>query len=190
LATSDDAFQESLLLRQWSDDVTVFLHQGPAPTGTQREHLLARNVRLVGGTVESLIVRDDRLTGLRLSDATVVPIRALLVAPVAAPRRELLHSLGIEVRGGADALGSIVDPTGRSAVDGVWLAGNVGDETAQVVDAASSGSRAAVSINADLVLEDVARAVAARRAVVGPHWQTEAGGADTERAGDHSVSHG
>src|SRR3954452_18696643 len=153
LATNEDAIQESLLLRQWSDDVTVFLHTSAELTSRQREHLLARDVRMVGGAVQSLIVRDDRLAGVRLRDATVVQIQALVVAPIAAPRRELLLSLGIEAE--VESLGSATDPTGRTQVDGVWVAGNVADETAQVIDAASSGSRAAVSINADLVIEDV-----------------------------------
>ena len=46
----------------------------------------------------------------------------------------------------------------------MWVAGNVADLTAGVMQAASSGVTAAAAINADLTAEDTARAVAASRA--------------------------
>jgi thioredoxin reductase len=162
LATTDTALEEALLLRQWTHDVTVFLHTGPDPTGDQRERLAACDVRVVDGEVASLIIGDERLAGVRLHDGTAVPLAALVVAPTAVPRYDVIRSLGIDA--GTDGLDLVTDPTGRTTVAGVWVAGNICDVEAQVVDAASSGSRAAISINADLVLEDVKRAVTAHRA--------------------------
>ena len=60
------------------------------------------------------------------------------------------------------------DPTGRTAVPGVWVAGNVTDLTAQVGAAAAAGATAAAHINADLVAEETAVAVAALRAHSAP----------------------
>ena len=51
------------------------------------------------------------------------------------------------------------DATGRTTVAGVWAAGNVANPRAQVVTAAGEGSAVAIAINADLVDEDVQRAV-------------------------------
>jgi thioredoxin reductase len=51
------------------------------------------------------------------------------------------------------------DPTGATAVPGVWVAGNVAHVLAQVVTAAATGLNAAVSINADLLGEDIRTAV-------------------------------
>jgi hypothetical protein len=45
------------------------------------------------------------------------------------------------------------DPVGRTSVAGVWVAGNAADPRAQVITAA-------VALNADLVDEDVKRALA------------------------------
>ena len=55
------------------------------------------------------------------------------------------------------------DVTGQTAVPGVWVAGNVSDLSAQVVAAAAAGTLAGARINADLVVEDTARAVARHR---------------------------
>lgn len=49
--------------------------------------------------------------------------------------------------------------TGRTAVAGVWAAGNVTDLSAQVGAAAAAGALAAAHINADLVAEDTRVAV-------------------------------
>jgi thioredoxin reductase len=52
-----------------------------------------------------------------------------------------------------------VDATGRTSSSGVWAAGNVVDPRAQVITAAGAGSAAAIAVNADLVHEDVGRAI-------------------------------
>jgi len=52
-----------------------------------------------------------------------------------------------------------VDATGRTSTFGVWAAGNVVDPRAQAITSAGAGSAAAIAINADLVQDDVERAV-------------------------------
>jgi thioredoxin reductase len=83
---------------------------------------------------------------------------ALFVPPRFVPNDTLLLGLGCAV----DHKGWVtVDATGRTSVPGVWAAGNVVDPRAQVITAAGAGSAAAIATNADLVREDVERAVAA-----------------------------
>jgi thioredoxin reductase len=49
----------------------------------------------------------------------------------------------------------LVDTAGRTSAPGVWAAGNAANPRAQVITAAGEGSAAAISINTDLVDEDV-----------------------------------
>jgi thioredoxin reductase len=56
-----------------------------------------------------------------------------------------------------------VDATGRTAVPGVWAAGNVTDLSAQVGASAAAGAFAGAQINADLVMEETREAVERRR---------------------------
>jgi hypothetical protein len=66
----------------------------------------------------------------------------------------------------------IVDATGRTSAAGVRAAGNAVDPRAHVITAAGSGSARAIAINADLVQEDVDRAVQSPpRASDGPDAQ-------------------
>jgi len=68
----------------------------------------------------------------------------------------LLAGLGCDL----DSAGfPVVDGAGRTSVAGVWAAGNAADPRAQVITSAGAGSAAAIAINADLVQEDIQRAV-------------------------------
>ena len=156
LGTRPDAVQHALLVRQWSDDVIFFVHTldlGP----DERHRLEARGVQVVPGTIDHLVVDDDRLTGVALHDGRVIPRAAVFIRPVNVPHPDgVLAALGCDLDAGGFPL---VDATGRTSAAGVWAAGNVVDPRFQVITSAGAGSAAAIAINADLVQEDVARAV-------------------------------
>ncbi|WP_258726898.1 NAD(P)/FAD-dependent oxidoreductase [Cellulomonas sp. NS3] len=164
LATDASGPREALLLGQWSTDVVLLRHSAPEPDDVLAEQLAARGVEVREGRATALVVQDDRLTGVRLGTGTLVPCDALVVAPRLVPRDGLLASLGLPP--GPDGVVA-VDADGRTEVAGVWAAGNVVDPTVQVVGAAAGGSAAGIALNADLVLEDVRRAVDERRAAAG-----------------------
>ena len=131
----------------------------------QREQLTARGISVVDGTVARLVVDNDRLHGVELADGTVVPRSAVFVRPAFVPNSDLLTDLGCEV----DENGwAVHDSAGRTTVAGVWVAGNAADPRAQVITAAGQGSAAAIALNADLVDEDVRRAVADHRTTRAP----------------------
>lgn len=165
LSTGPNAIHQVLLFGQWSKDITLFLHTGPQPTDEEWEQLAARNVCVVDGEVVQVQATDDALTGVRLRDGTVIPRRALVVAPRFVARSAVLSALGIEPAEHPMGIGSYVatGPAGSTDVPGVWAAGNVTDLVAQVVTSVAAGAGAAAAINADLVDDDVRVAVAERR---------------------------
>jgi thioredoxin reductase len=169
LGTGPLAVYGALLWRQWSADVTLFTHTAPAPSDDELEQLAARGISVVRGEVAGLETTDGRLSGVRLAGGPVVRRTAVAVAPRFTARSEVLRSLGLEAveqeMHGA-VVGSAVpaDPTGATAVPGVWVAGNVTTLQAQVIGAAAAGLNAAAAVNADLIAEDTRQAVAASRA--------------------------
>jgi thioredoxin reductase len=143
------------IVRQWTDDLVYFTPPGALGTA-ERTELSARGVGIVEGTIEQLVIDDDRLRAVQLDDGCVVPRDALFVPPRFVANNQLLVGLGGEV----DEGGWITtDRTGRTTVPGVWAAGNVVDPRAQVITAAGAGSAAAIALNADLVDQDVREAV-------------------------------
>ena len=150
--------EHAQLVRQWSDDVVFFAHTYDL-TATEHAELEARGVQVCPEEVARLVVEDDRLVGVELLDGRVIARTAVFIRPSIIPHDDgLLAGLGCEL----DAAGYVaVDSGGRTTNPGVWAAGNVVDPRAQVITAAGAGSAAAIALNADLVQEDVERAVSA-----------------------------
>ncbi|MFG2597421.1 NAD(P)/FAD-dependent oxidoreductase [Streptomyces sp. NPDC048462] len=169
LALSPMAVHQALLWRQWSEDVTLFLHDAPEPTDEEYEQLAARGIAVVDGEVTGIEVNGDRITGVRLAGGRVVPRGAVVVQPRFTARSGVLEGLGLRATAmevGGHTVGTYIaaDPAGATDVPGVWVAGNVANLMEQVIGAAAAGLKAASAVNADLVGEDTRRAVEARRA--------------------------
>ena len=149
------AVRYAQIVRQWSHDV-VYFTPPDSLTAVDRDQLVARAIGVVEGTIEQLVIDDDKLHGVQMSDGCVVPRDALFVPPRFVPNNRLLVGLGCDL----DADGWVTaDATGRTSVPGVWAAGNIVDPRAQVISAAGAGSVAAIALNADLVEDDVRNAV-------------------------------
>jgi thioredoxin reductase len=156
---------QALLLRQWSPDVTLFPHTELEPDPDQARRLAARGVAVVPGAVAGLVVTDDALTGVRLVSGQVVPRRAVLVRPRLTARSAVLASLGLvaedrQVNGISIGRAVPAEPTGATAVPGVYVAGNVTDPMAVVLASAAAGLTVAAAVNGDLVNQDAADALA------------------------------
>ncbi len=188
LATGPLAVHQAQLFRQLSDRVTLFQHTEPDITDDARTGLDARGIAIVKGAVDAVEVIDDRLTGLRLHDGRVVRLDAVIIAPRLVAHDRLLIGLGLaatehQIQDRVLWTAVPAEPNGATAVPGVWLAGNVTDPQATVAVAAAAGVTTAGALNADLVAEDVRRAVTARRIST----STEEGPADAP-AGERPVA--
>ena len=158
LGGTSEAVQHAQLIRQWSSDVVLFPHTD-ALTAEQREQLAAREIRVVEGTVQQLVVEDDKLSGVELHDGRVVRRAAVFVRPQFVPHTDLLVSLGCDLDDDGWARS---DAVGRTTVPGVSVAGNAANPRAQVITAAGEGSSAAIALNNDLVDDDVHTALATK----------------------------
>jgi thioredoxin reductase len=158
LGGSQESVAHALLIAQWSIDVVYFAHTTDL-NREQREQLAARGVEIVQGLVSRVVVENDKLAGVEV-DGREHRRTAVFVRPRFVPNADLLVGLGCAV----DADGwATVDVTGATTVSGVWVAGNVANPRAQVITAAGEGSAAAIALNADLVVEDVAEQVERHR---------------------------
>ena len=182
IASNGFAAHQALMFRQWSEDIKLFLNGGPAPSEEESKQLAARGIAVVTAVIEGIVVEGDRITGVRLASGEMVVRRALVVSPRTTARAEVLSSLGIdpvEQEMNGIVFGTVMpaDPTGATAVPGVWVAGNVADIRAQVISSAAAGLNVAAMINADLIAEDTRMAVAARRSQLAmfdkPNWDDE-----------------
>jgi thioredoxin reductase len=169
LGSGPMAVHQALLFRQLSKDLVLFRHTAPPLAAEEAEQLEALGVRVVAGPVERLEAAGGRLSGVRMRDGAFFARDAVAVGPRMVARSGVLAGLGLEAVPHAlgSAFGEFIesDPTGRTAVPGVWVAGNVTDLQAHVIAAAAQGTTAGAAVNADLVSEDARRAVSAARRV-------------------------
>jgi len=156
LGTGPGSVEHAHLLRQWTDDVILFTHAHPVTPG-ERATLRARGIMVVDGTVERLVIADDRLCAIQLAGGRTVPRDALFIRPALRA-----HADGPAAALGCELLpGGLVrtDADGRTSVPGVWAAGNATNPRAQVITAAGEGSAVAIAINTELVDDDVENAL-------------------------------
>jgi thioredoxin reductase len=84
------------LVRQWSDDVVFFVNTYDLGIA-ERAQLQARGIRVVEGHVARLVIDDDRLTGVELTDGQVIARTAVFIRPGNRPHPDgLLPALGCD----------------------------------------------------------------------------------------------
>jgi thioredoxin reductase len=155
IGATPDAVRYAQIVRQWSADVLFFAPVGML-SGSQRTELTARAIGIIEGTVREVRTADDRLRGVEMDDGRVIAREALFVPPRFVPNNDLLVSLGVDL----DEDGWVrTQAGGATGVPGLWVAGNLANPRAQVITAAGEGSAAAIAMNAELVDDDVRKAV-------------------------------
>jgi thioredoxin reductase len=159
LATGPMSVHQALLFRQWTGDLRYF-QNGLELSAEEEAKLAALGVPVVAGRVTRLEAGEEHALGVRLDDGRVAGVDVVAVASRMVARAGVFSGIGIETA--EHPMGSYIaaDQTGRTAVPGVWVAGNATDLSAQVSAASADGARVAAQINADLVFEDTDRAVA------------------------------
>jgi thioredoxin reductase len=183
LASGPMSMHQALLFRQLSADVVYFSHDR-SPTPEDVEQLAALGIPVVPGRVVAVEVTDDRLSGLRLADGTVIGREVVAVATRMVARAGFLAGLGVDAVEHPSGAGVHIpsDGAGRTSVPGVWVAGNVTDPSAQVGASSAAGAAAGAQINADLVAESARWALDTHRSPF--NHESEAHNAE-RIAGDH-----
>jgi thioredoxin reductase len=147
--------QRALLLRVWSDDVTL-LADGPAELAAEdAERLSAAGVVIDERRVSELRGPGSTLTAVVLADGEARPCGGLLVPVTLHQRSTLAEQLGaVAADPGPVVVDALeLDPGFHSSVPGLSAAGDLSGQMPSVANAVASGSSAAAMIVHDLALE-------------------------------------
>lgn len=151
LGGDSGAIAHAILIKQWSDDVILFADQAEI-SPADKELLDARGIAIEPSAIEQVVVEHDALRGVVVENGRVVPRSAVFVRPTFSPNDTLLRDLGCSI---GDEGWISHDSAGATSIPGVYVAGNASDPRAQVITAAGHGSAVAISMNADLIADDV-----------------------------------
>jgi thioredoxin reductase len=161
LGADQRALQLALHLTRWSDDV-VWCSNGPLAAPLQEAagaQLAARGVRLHQEPIVRLEGADGQLARIVLATGEAVERRAGFLHPPTRQRSALPGQLGcVLLEDGSVSVGDF----GQTSVAGVFAAGDMARRPtmpvpgAQIVIAAAEGAIAAIAIDQDLLLNDLA----------------------------------
>lgn len=148
LAVLGGPAERALLLRRWTDDLTL-ITQGAELTREETGQLEKAGIRIVDGEVVAVDGPDRGLAKLELADGRTIAVTGLMVS---APHRlrdpALLDDLGLE----STPTGHLqVDEFGATNVAGIWAVGDLTSPMASVARVIAAGSNAAAAITRDLV---------------------------------------
>lgn len=175
LLTSAMQLHQVHMFRQLSADVTVFVTDPSLADEEARTRMRARGIRVVDGPVVSVIGSgagsEHRLSGVQLEDGSTVAVDALAATSSVEARVDFLAGLGLHAEdqmvngtrfGSVLAIGpNDASPVpGATSVPGVYAAGNVTNAATIVIAASAAGTGVGAAVNGDLVMADVAAAVA------------------------------
>ncbi|CAA9234014.1 MAG: Thioredoxin reductase [uncultured Acidimicrobiales bacterium] len=146
--------QRALLLRLWSDDVTLLTNGDGADLGADERTRLEREGVIVDEReVVELRGPGDELEAVVFADGGERRCEGLLVPVTLHQRSTLASDLGALTEAGpiaADAL--VIDSMFRTSVPGLFAAGDIGAQMPSVAGAVASGSAAARTIVHDLLV--------------------------------------
>ncbi|MCC3160659.1 NAD(P)/FAD-dependent oxidoreductase [Hymenobacter sp. 15J16-1T3B] len=151
LSGRDSGFEFARLIHHWSPDLRL-LTNGPSQlSGDEAAHLAARGVTVIETPLQAVEHEAGRLRALRLADGTRLPLTALFARVPFRQASDLGTQLGLSL---TDAGLVAADEFGRTAVPGLYVAGDNSTLMRQVAAAVANGSKAAAFINHELIAED------------------------------------
>ncbi|WP_371069283.1 NAD(P)/FAD-dependent oxidoreductase [Sediminibacillus sp. JSM 1682029] len=152
VAEDERAMHGVKLIANWSKDLVVCTNGKTPFTAEQKALLSKKNIRIIDNEIESFQGDKGQLEKIRFKEGEELEREGGFVASELKQASSLIESLGCSL----NTMGGIeTDDFGRTEVEGVYACGdNALVAPAQLVIAASEGSRTAIGVVADLVNED------------------------------------
>jgi thioredoxin reductase/protein-L-isoaspartate O-methyltransferase len=173
------------LFRHLTDRHTVVVHDTSALDDDALDALATSGTEVVRTPVRRVLTRENgRVAGVELVDRRTLDADAVVVGPRFRARADVFATAGLSTIPHLSGIGDAVevDPTGQTAVPGLYAAGNVTDPSMQVLQAAAHGSRVGAMIAFSLADDDVR--AAARPSGDEADWDHRYGGDATMWSGN------
>jgi thioredoxin reductase/SAM-dependent methyltransferase len=157
IVTHPAGFHTAGLFRRLTDRLTLVLHDVADVDRSEVDVLRAAGVEIVDGPVSRIVADDGHVAAVELAGNERIEADAVAVAPRFRVRAEPFAPLGLRAAAHPTGLGDVVetDPTGATAVPGLYAAGNLTDPSQQVAQAAADGSRVGAMISVSLADDDI-----------------------------------
>ncbi|GAB3836046.1 NAD(P)/FAD-dependent oxidoreductase [Hymenobacter jeollabukensis] len=151
LGNGDTGFEFARLIHHWSPDLRLLTNGPSTLSAEQAAHLTARGVAIIEAPLQAVEHQAGQLHHLRLADGTRLPLTAMFARVPFRQSSDLGTQLGLTL----SPTGLLAaDEFGRTAVAGLYVAGDNSSPMRQLAAAVANGSKAAAFINHELIAED------------------------------------
>jgi thioredoxin reductase/SAM-dependent methyltransferase len=157
MVTHPMGLHTAVLFRQLTSRLTVVVHGEVDVDADELDALRSGGVDVRSGPVSRIATGDDGGVVAVLADGGRIDADAVSVGPRFRVRAEPFLPLGLRPTPHASRIGDFVetDATGATSVPGLYAAGNITDQSQQVLQAAAAGSRVGAMISFSLAQEDL-----------------------------------
>lgn len=149
--TDEAALHLVMMLRNLTDNLTLYAGEGWELTAEQHEWLTRFSIQMIEQPIAAVESTGSQLQALRLADGTALACDALFIRPKTIHRTPFAYDLGCKV----DEHNVVqVDWRGRTSTEGIYAAGDLSSPIRSVAIAVAQGAAAAYGINTDLIHRD------------------------------------
>ena len=150
LYSSPASLHAPILLRDWTDDLTLFSNGLDLPDG-EEARIKARGNKVLEGTVAEFLHRDGQLSAVRMESGREIPLGAMLAHPKSTPSSRLHEDIGAETREFVLGQYLTVDDEMQTTVPGVFAAGDLAGPRHSITNAVYDGTIAGVGCHRSLL---------------------------------------
>lgn len=144
-------FEFSVLISNWTKDLTLFTNGKSTLTYEQSAQLENNRIRIVETEVKALEHTGGRLQNILFTDGARIPLTALYTRSPFEQHSGIPESLGCELT----EEGYIrVDPFQKTSVDGVFACGDNTTRLRTVANAVAMGTNAGISVSKEIALDE------------------------------------
>lgn len=145
------AVHQALLLRDWSEDVTVLTSGAGALPEEEREELRAHGIKIEETPVAALVGERGKLAAVAFQDGRRLPFGGLFTAPRVTLASPLAQQLGCELEEGPQGPWIKTDNFKESTVTGMYAAGDAARPMHSITFASADGVMAGIAAHRSLL---------------------------------------
>lgn len=151
LANGDMAFHYAQLIRNWTDDLTLFTNGKSLLTQEQTDKINKHNIQIIETPIEAIAHDKGYLQQIVFSDNTTFDLKALYSRPAFEQHCKIPEALGCEL----NEQGYLtVDMFQQTTVENIFACGDNTSPMRSVANAVATGNMAGAVINNKMTVEE------------------------------------
>ncbi|CAN5396961.1 NAD(P)/FAD-dependent oxidoreductase [soil metagenome] len=150
LGNGDFGFEFSMLISNWTKDLTLFTNGQSTLTREQTSRLESHQINIIEQEIAQFDHKDGQLRNINFKDGTIKPLEAIYARSQFVQHCNSPQLLGCEIT----SEGYIkVDPFQKTTIPGVFACGDNTSKIRTVANAVAQGTTTGMMVNKEIIIE-------------------------------------